>query len=302
MQTQFDPPRRRGIIFQLVLSVVLAAAGGLAFLQASQAGSGPEFLITMVISLALLLPSPVLLYRTYSLVRGFYRLDRDQLQIKWGLRDEVIPLPDIEWICMASDLPYPLPLPLPNWPGSLRGKRHVPELGEVEFMASERQELLLIATPQVVFAISPADPQGFIRSFRKLSELGSLASHSGYSLQPSAALMEIWSSTVGRRILAAGLALELVLLIWVGLTIAANPSFAMGFTAAGRPTESGPSERLLLLPILNGVFDVVNIISGLYFYRRTGQALTTYILWGMTILTPALMLAAMFFMTRAALP
>lgn len=298
---QFDPPRRRGIILQITLSMVLAAAGGVAFFRASQAGSGPEFLITILLSLVMLLPPPLLLYRVYSLARGFYRLDRDQLQIKWGLRDEVIPLPDIEWICMASDLPYSLPLPVPSWPGSLRGKRHVPELGAVEYMASERRELLLVATPQVVFAISPADPQGFIRSFRKLSELGSLATHSGYSLQASEALMEIWSSTTGRRLLAAGLALELVLLIWVGLTIAASPSFAMGFTAAGRPTESGPSERLLMLPILNGVFDAVNILGGLYFYRRTGQALTTYILWGMTILTPALMLVAMVFMSGAGL-
>jgi len=43
------------------------------------------------------------------------------LRLRWGLRAEDIPLPEIEWIRPASDLGFHLPKPFLSMPGALLG-------------------------------------------------------------------------------------------------------------------------------------------------------------------------------------
>ena len=46
-----------------------------------------------------------------------------------------------------------------QWPGAMLGVAHVRDLGPVEYMAAEAAKMLLIATPQRIYAISPQDPE-----------------------------------------------------------------------------------------------------------------------------------------------
>jgi hypothetical protein len=312
----FAPARRTGLIFQTGLGLVLLAGSGISFWKAMdvEAGArqaGATFILYLLVFLLLFAPLPALIYRTYSLLGAHYLLERDGLRLRWGLRSEDVPLTEIEWVRPASDLEAlwaaasrsPLrfsggiPLPWLHWPGALIGTRGVEGLGPVEFIASDPSSLVLVATPQKVFAISPAEPQAFIRSFNRITELGSLTPISPHSVYPSFYLGRVWADRAARALLAGGLLIGLALVVWVVLTISTHRAITLGFNPSGAPAEAGPPERMLLLPVLYGLSYLFTLGAGLYSYRRTTQQPIAYLLWTGSVLEGLLLLAAVGWMT-----
>src|SRR5512146_1946056 len=104
LPNQFFPPRRNGIIFQSVTGLVLVAACASCVVLAIHATTDINFLVYLVLSLALFAPLPLLVYRLYSLAGASYRMERDGLHMHWGLRYEDVPLMEIEWVRPASEV------------------------------------------------------------------------------------------------------------------------------------------------------------------------------------------------------
>ena len=286
MNQEFQPPRRTGLLIQGALSLWLAAAGGYFFYLAAQDPTGLDFLLHMVIALVLLAPLPVILYRLYALLNSVYILRRDGLMIRWGLRREDIPLNSIEWIRPAAELGFRLPLPWLRWSGAVLGSRKVPELGVVEFVAADAAHMLLVATPERIFAISPEDVNGFMALFRKVNELGSLAPVPAQSVYPRLLLGQIWEDRWVRLLTLVSFGVGLVLLIVVIIAVPGLGTIA--WTTAG---STAPPERLLLLPILDGLIFLVNLVFGFFIYRRGGDyCLAAYLLWGTSGVTGVLLL------------
>ena len=294
----FAPPRRAGLVFQISVALILAAGASFALVVALRSPKGPDFLAGVLLVIIFATPVPLFLYRTYALLGAHYRLDRDGLRLYWGLRVEDIPLPDIEWIRPARELGMHLPLPLLVWTGGVLGRRQVESLGPVEFIASDLGRLLLVATPQRIFVISPAETSRFLRAFQDVNELGSLTPISAQSVYPASLLGQVWADRAGRALLITSLILGLALLVWVSLAIPRHASLPLGFLADGRPGEGGPPERLLLLPVLDGLILVINVIGGFYFYRRQGQRPLSYLLWGSAAFTTFILLLAVGFITN----
>lgn len=288
MENEFYPPRRTGILIQGAMALCFLAAGGYFFYTAVQAQTGIDFLLYMVIALVLLAPLPVILYRLYALISSVYTLRRDGLRIRWGLRREDIPLNSIEWIRPATELGFRLPLPWLRWPGSLIGSRRVPELGLVEFMSADLTHMLLVATPDRVFAISPEDTSAFMTMFQQINELGSLAPLEAQSVYPTLLIGWIWEDKTARRLVGFGFAVGLVLLAVD--TIAVTRLSVIPWIGA-EPTA--PAERLLLLPILDGLIWLGNLVLGAFLYPRGGDMpLAAYLLWGTSAVTGLLLLIA----------
>jgi hypothetical protein len=290
MNSLFIPSRRNGLIFHGVVFVLLAGSGALAFLSALGQAEGTDIMVYLVISVVMLLPVPLVLYRLVALQQASYTLERDGLRIRWGLRAEDIPLPQIEWIRPASDLGFSLRMPLTSMPGAILGSVTVEGLGAVEFIASDVHTLLLVATQSKVYVISPADPNGFIRSFRRVIELGSLSPLVSYSARPAAFLERVWADRVARILLLAGFGLSLALFLLVSIRIPSMAQVSLGFDAAGQPLEPGPAESLLLLPVLGGFAYVVDLFTGMVFYRLELRRPLAYLLWGAGVVTPVLLL------------
>ena len=55
----------------------------------------------------------------------------------------------------------------------------------------------------------------------------------------------------------------------------------------------GPPETLLLFPVLAGLAFGLDLISGLYFYRREESPLLAYIVWSSSVIIPILLLIVM---------
>lgn len=291
----FLPPRRRGLLLHAAVISVMGAVGGLSFWQALQGEVGLRFILLLATSMGFLAPLPFVIYRAYALSRATYQMDRDRLRLTWGLRVEEIPLPEVEWVRPAAELGFLLPLPLMSIPGAILGVRQVEGLGRVEFMASELGSMLLVATVRSVYAISPAERRQFETAFYRIMELGSLTPAAPFSAQPVAFAQRVWADRVARMMLMAGLSLAGVLFLFSAYLITVRESISLGFDANLKPFNPGPPEHLLLLPVLGGFLYLIDLVVGVFFYRREAQRMTAYLVWAGCVLAPLLLLIALFF-------
>jgi hypothetical protein len=120
------------------------------------------------------------------------------------------------------------------------------------------------------------------------------------SIFPTILLRRVWNSRRARFLLLSGAALSLLLLAWVSLAIPAHSQLPLGFLPDASPGEPGPAVRLLLLPVISGLFFLSDTLLGLFFYRREDSHSLAYLLWGAGSVTPLLFLVAVFFILQAA--
>ena len=294
----FPPSKRRGLLLHAVLLAALMAATAWAFYHLARQTLGLNFAIYLLLGLVTFAPLPILAYRAYALFRAQYVLNRDSLELRWGLRDESIPLMDIEWVRPVDDLTSPLNAPSSALPGAVLGLRRHRDLGIVEFMASERKKLLLVATARRVYAISPADPAEFTQTFSRAVELGSLSTSAPKSVYPSFVLAEAWRSGLVRYLWLAALFLNIGLIVWTSLLI---PSLSRVTFAFG-PDRSGsavPSTQLVILPLLSAFLTLAGWGAGLYFYRWAEQRVLAVVIWASSALMSLLFLIAVLFIVSA---
>ena len=293
------PPPRRGLSLQITLIIVLATFSALFALLASREPIGLRFSVYILVAALAFFPLPFLVYWLYSLNRANYSLDRDKLTITWGLRTEQIPVSEVEWVRPMSTMVTPLPLPFFRLPGAILGVRIHPDLGVVEFLASDVKALLLVATTKRVFVISPQDPNGFMETIQRSIEMGSLVPISPQSVYLSFAVIQAWESMLVRYLWFAGLFLNIGLLTWVSMMIPSLGHVPLGFLPSGMPGDAVPGAGLILLPIVSIFFCLAGWLAGLAFYRRPDHRLLAHIIWVSGVLTPMLFLVAVMFIVTA---
>jgi hypothetical protein len=291
--TAFYPPRRRGLLFHGAISAALGGASALFFFLGLNQQGGTYFALFLILALLSFAPLPWVFYRAYALARASYRLERDGLRLRWGMRAEDIPLPDIEWVRRPDDLVTDLPLPRLRWPGAVLGLVNAADLGVVEYMAAGTETMLLVATPRRIYAISPQDPDTFMRAFQRALEMGSLTPISSVSVLPAAYLAQIWRDRLTRALLAAGFLLNLLLLVGVSLVIPGRVSASLGFFPGGEPLPAVSTSQLLLMPVLSAFVYVVDLAMGLFFYRHEQQRPIAYMIWGSAPVSAALLIIGM---------
>lgn len=261
----FEPDRSLGVLFHVFAILLLIGISAWGIWQAVHSAIGPLFLVYLLPALLSIFLIPLLSYRLYSLLGAYYQIERDGMRLRWGLRIEDIPMDNLVWINPDAELERDLPLPWLRWPGAVLGVRRTTHGETIEFLASRSRRLVVIATQEKFYAISPNPPEIFIQNLRSFMELGSLSPVAARSIQPSFLVIRIWEHVSARILILAGLALNLALLVWVSLAIPARASITLGFAALSEPV---PSVRLLLIPIISSFFFLADLFLGLFFYRR----------------------------------
>ncbi len=297
----FPPPRQRGLVIHIALIAFLVITAGVSFWQVFQTPVGVAFAIYVVVFFASAIPLPILAYRLYALGRANYQLDRNTLRLMWGMRVEEIPVSEIEWLRPVHGLVAPLALPLFRLPGSILGLTRQADIGEVEFLASEAGNLLLVATPRRVFAISPENPAAFAAAFQKIIEMGSLTPGKSRSEFPSFVVGRAWESGWVRFLWLAGLFLNLASLVWVSALIPTTQRVPLGFGPGGAPLGAVPAAQLILLPLLSIVLFAIGWLVGVFFYRRADQQILSLTLWASSALTSLFFLLAIYFIVTTPL-
>jgi hypothetical protein len=291
---RFPPAKRGGLAFHGLLITLLASLSAWGFWSLAGIELGPTFVLYLLFGIITFAPIPILGYRAFALYRAQYRLDRDSLELRWGLRDENIPLSDIEWVRPIGDLTHPLLAPPTALPGAILGLRRHRDLGIVEFLASRRRGLLLVGTPGRVYAISPADPSEFLETFARAVELGSLREAKPKSQFPSLVFANAWESGVVRYLWLATLFLNLGLAAWISMLIPSSPTFALGFRPDRGPDEV-PSSQLIIIPLLSALLSLVGWMAGLFFFRWSKRRALSILVWGSGALSSLLFVLAVLF-------
>lgn len=299
----FYPAKKQGVIFHLASIVILAAGGLLGLAQATRSPAGPIFLFYLfftLFSVGLLL---VLTYRLYSLWTASYSLERDGICIRWGFRSEDVPIDAILWVRPAEKLKMRLPLPLFRWPGSVRGERHLStESGKqrVEYMADRASQLVLIATSELILAVSPADRDAFLTAYKMFNEMGSFTPLPAQSVYPAFLFPEVWKDAWARFLVIGSILLVVILFAWVSLLIPGREQISLRISPADIAVDYVPAAQLLLLPVMNGVFFLVDISLGLFFFRRPEIRSLAYLMWSSSMIVSLLFIGAVVFIARAA--
>ncbi len=291
----FHPPRQVGRIVHLSMIALLLAGATWGLWGTTKAQVGPTFLLYLFPALLALPLAPYLFYRFYTLQNANYTLARDHIRLQWGWRVEVIPTHQVRWIRPAADLKVPLPLPWLRWPGAFVGTRRMPDGTPLEFMASQKEKLLLISSQERIFAISPRQPEALLGAYRRLIELGSLNPSPPESIHPSFLLARVWQAPPARYLLLTGFLLGVALLVWISLSIPRHAQVSLGFTPTGAPREPLPGIQLMLLPVFNAFVYFVNGSLGLFFFRHKETYSWSYLLWSVSVLVVVLFGLATFF-------
>jgi len=288
MNGDFSPDKRKGLILLFGICILLMLGIAYLFFNAANAGAGSEFQIQVILGLVLIIPLVYLFFRAYSVFTMNYNLGRDGLVLKWGWRREDIPLNSIEWVRPADEMGFHIPKPWLILPGSLLGTRRVEDLGQVEYVATRSNDLVLVAVEHKVFIISPADPKAFMGTYTVINELGSLDPIEAQSVCPKALLISIWNDLIARWMTIAGF-LSVVLLFVITTRKVEGVSMISWFGG-----DSAPAERLYLLPILSGLIWAGDLVTGIFIYRRsTENRLGAYFLWAASVLTSVLFILSL---------
>jgi hypothetical protein len=291
MEKEFLPPKRTGFCVLLVLLVGVLVAIIVLVIDASRTAQQLRFTLELVLAFMMLIVWIWLILRLHTLLTTRYTLSRGGLEVHWGLRREVIPMPEIEWIRPVSDFKSKLPLPAFSLPGVYFGKKQVAGLGAVDFAATERHQFLLVACNGRYFVISPQEEQEFLDLFERLTELGSLESVISKSEGFGTLWHRVWSDSTTRRLILGGLAANAALLVLALALVRLQPNITW------TTLETVPSQRLLLLPLLGLLTWLMDACAGAAFtLRGTLEKPMVYLLWGMPTILALLLAAAMLIM------
>jgi hypothetical protein len=117
-----------------------------------------------------------------------------------------------------------------------------------------------VGTPGRVYAISPANPVGFLDTFARAVELGSLREARAKSEFPSLVFANAWESGIVRYLWLVTLFLNLGLAAWISMLIPSSPLFSLGLRPDRTP-DAIPSSQLIIIPLLSALLSLVGWIA-----------------------------------------
>jgi hypothetical protein len=289
---KFLPKRRPGLIFHAALIILVLAGVTFLLLMAFGQPGGLSLILYLAGALLLLATLPFLAYRGYALLHAYYELERDGLRIRWGLRSLDIPITEVEWVRPPEDLLIPLKIPGFSTPGAILGESSHPDLGNIEFIASSAQNLVIVATMNQVVILSPDEKDEFIQRFNRTIEMGSLSPIAPHSAVPAVFLRQVTSNRLARVLIPLGFGLWFALLVLVSIVIPGRSAISIGYYPTGLPLEPVPASRMLMLPILGILLYLVSLVGGAYIFRKDATQPVSYLLWAGGVIAPFLLIVA----------
>ncbi|NLG41479.1 MAG: hypothetical protein GX544_07220 [Chloroflexi bacterium] len=292
MSTDFSPPKGRSLVINGLITVLLVAAILFFLIYGSMSGQGWLSIVFISIGLLLLVPLALAVYRIITIATTVYSLSREALEVKWGLRRELIPMREITWVHPVSDFETPLPLGFTLFKGSYYREKDINGLGKTLFVATAPDQMVLIKLSEAYLVVSPQDELAFTESYKQLSQLGSLKKIDPESENLTMLWRRVMDDQQAKRLLLGGTVSFLVLLLSTAIIVGLLQQVVWV------SMETVPSSRLFLLALIGLFFSFLNTLIGLFLYlqERSGKNVV-YLILGWTILVNIILTLAMFFMS-----
>lgn len=293
-ETIFEPDRQKGLLVYSGALIVLIALVVLSLIFLLRS-TGGLFVFYLFLFLGALGGLPLVAYRLYGLLNSRYTISRDGLYLRWGLRQIQLPIQEIEWARTFESVGLELPAPRFFRSGILVGQSFSEELGIIEYLSTGLTDLLLVATRDRIYAISPRDISGFTRTLRQAIESGSLSPVAGYSAIPVSLLSQLWENRLIKMLMASGFVFNVGLFVVVNLVIPQQTQISIGFDPELNPSPLIPVASLRLLSLLSIIFGLIDFGIGIIFFRQENLRPISYMLWGMSGFLPLLLMIVISF-------
>ncbi len=238
----------------------------------------------------------LLAYRTWAAFTLEYWVDRNAVTVRWANARQIIPLAEISSIVAGGlhDLTGPRWY---HWPGEYLRPAQTFGLPHIAALATRPlHECLLITTAGGVFALSPADADGFVEAVQERYRLGPAAAVEMALVRTSYGARLFGNEgggSAGLALLAAGLLGSLLI---TGLLMVRYPglpdALAFHYNADGLPDVIRNKSALFILPIIGFLAWLVNGMAGLWMAVRR-QPTAAYMLWGGAVVVQACSLLAL---------
>ena len=277
---QFAPSRFKGVVFLSIVCLILIGTEVFLLRNFDISQVGLQFFLLLIALIILAVPLALLLYRLYSLIFSYYRLERDGLHIQWGLRTEVIPLNAIEWIRRPSEMTVDVPWSVMPMPGAYLGTVETKDGLTFEFLASDMGKMLFLGTSRYIYAISPQHPEQFLIGFERILQMGALTNVQWTTTRPGNWLLEAWNNKPGRISTILSMAFLILTYIWVGSRFRVNSTVFLSFSATGEPVEAVSSVNMLVIPLAATIIWVVGTVLGLWVFQQKNSRRAAELVWG----------------------
>lgn len=249
-------------------------------------------IVLIVLSVPLILH---LAYRTWAAFTLDYWLDRNAITVKWASSRQIIPLDDVQRI-IRSGVDSLGGSGLLEWPAPYLGGsgRALGLLNIVMLATRPLSECLLLETGDTVYALSPADEDGFLTAMQVRHKLGPVT-----EVQAVAVRSSLWDRTagadpMGALLVGAGLAGMLVLFGFLMLGFQDLPdALAFHYNASGQPDVVREKGALFLLPSIGLLAWLANGVWGVWMAAR-GHRAGAYMLWGGAIIVQVFSFLALY--------
>jgi hypothetical protein len=274
-----------GVLGLLAIVLILAVDAWLATTLVEHSIRPQEInLLSFLIGLLILASLPVLVVVAYETLSWFslrYHLDRNGIAIRWTGAEQIIPLGDVKAIVPGAQFGATLVRRRGiHWPGHERGDGLVPGVGRTRFLSTRPAvEQLLLITPGQAFAISPEDPDGFLKGFEARLAMGPNRLLERELRYASWRRLSLWTDRTARILLGAALAINLGLFAYLAARFPRlDLQLPLHFSSLGQADRIGPKVELFSLPIIGLIILGTNLLLGLLLYRR--ERAGSYLLWG----------------------
>lgn len=251
---------------------------------------GPLTFILVLIVLGSLPLLGLIGYQLYGLARSGYAIDRNAVTIQWGPIKQIVPVESIQRVMLGTEVEDGVKYFRGwRWPGLMQGQGELSEAGFTVFYATTAlSQHLILVTPAISYAISPADAAGFIESIKARYELGPTQAVEHTTEHPAFFDWPLWSDRVAHYLLITGATMCLLLFGLVTLRFPQLPPvLPLHYNVLGLPDRSGPATQAFILPLIGVLALAANTVLGGVFYRR--EQVAAYLLWGGTIVVQVLL-------------
>jgi Domain of unknown function (DUF1648)/Bacterial PH domain len=259
---------------------------------------GLSFLLALWV-LGSLLVAGYLGYRTIGAFTLEYWVDRNGVTLVWGLTRQIIPMAAIQRIqrgatAVGIDRLWPW-----HWPYTERRRLWGADVGVVSSYATRPlSEQVILVTDGESYGLSPADPAKFLATIQSRYALGVARPLRSELQRPPLWTWRLWRDRVAQMLIVAGLA---GVLLMFGILAFRYPSLPadvpLHFDVNGIPDRIAAKSGLFALPFIGMLVWLVNLVAGIWLYRRY-QLGAAYLLWGGALIVQAIAALALLNLIR----
>lgn len=256
----------------------------------------PIDLLQFLLLLVLVISIPVLihlLYRTWAAFTLEYWVDRNAITLRWAHLHQVIPTQSIRAIDHSTELPIEAGS-LRRWPMPFLDIAAAPTAASINLCATRPPaECIVLQTDAGVYALSPADAEGFIEALQARYRLGATQVVTPQRVQRSWLASILSEDRQGAWLLLTGLVGVLILFAVLTISFPNLPDIlAVRYNSQGVPEEIREKTALFRLLVIGLLAWGVNAVGGLWLTRQR-QRIGAHMLWGGAIFVQGVLLLAL---------